>query len=134
MAEDGYLSPVLTRKHKRFGTPWMAIVASCVVYGALAAMNLAQLIKVYAWLRIAVTILTVLSAWQLRRKKPELARPFRIPWGRAGLAYVVVAPLIMSVLAMLGGDRFSLLWGPVALALGPLAYLAVGKRKTTVPA
>jgi len=129
MAEDGYLSPVLTSKHARFGTPWIAIVASCAVYGALAALNLAQLIKVYAWLRIAVTILTVLAAWKLRQTKPEMARPFRIPWGRAGLAYVVIAPLVMSVVAMLGSDRFSLKWGPTVLALGPLAYFMFGRRK-----
>jgi len=129
MAEDGYLSPVLTKKHARFGTPWVAIAVSCAIYAALALMNLAQLIKVYAWLRIAVTILTVLAAWKLRQKKPEIARPFRIPWGRAGLAYVVIAPLVMSVVAMLGSDRFSLKWGPSALALGPLAYFAFGRRK-----
>ena len=131
MAEDGYLSPVLTKKHSRFGTPWVAIAVSCAIYAALALMNLAQLIKVYAWLRIAVTVLTVLAAWKLRQKEPEIARPFRIPWGRAGLAYVVIAPLAMSVVAMLGSDRFSLKWGPSALALGPLAYLAFGRRKAS---
>jgi amino acid transporter len=123
MAEDGYLTPVLTRKHPRYGTPWIAILISSVIYGLLAVLNLAQLIKVYAWLRIAVTILTVLSAWRLRQEQPALARPSRIPWGRTGLFYVVAAPLAMSVVAMLGSDRFSLLWGPLALALGPLAYL-----------
>jgi amino acid transporter len=123
MAEDGYLTPVLTRKHPRYGTPWIAILISSAVYGLLAVLNLAQLIKVYAWLRIAVTILTVLSAWRLRQEQPALARPFRIPGGRTGLFYVVAAPLAMSIVAMLGSDRFSLLWGPLALALGPLAYL-----------
>jgi amino acid transporter len=122
MAEDGYLTPVLTRKHARYGTPWIAILISSAIYGLLAVLNLAQLIKVYAWLRIAVTILTVLSAWRLRQKQPALARPFRIPWGRTGLFYVVAAPLAMSVVAMLGSDRFSLLWGPLVLALGPVAY------------
>ena len=133
MAEDGYLSPLLTSKHPRFGTPWIAILVSCVIYSALAAMNLAQLIKVYAWLRISVTILTVVVAWKLRRKAPDLSRPFRIPWGRAGLFYVVAAPLVMSVVAMLGSDRFSLKWGPAALALGPLAYLVFGRRKNAAP-
>ena len=128
MAEDGYLPPVLTKKHARYGTPWISILLSSAIYALLAVLNLAQLIKVYAWLRIAVTILTVLAAWRLRQKKPELARPFRIPWGRAGLLYVVVAPVVMGLLAMLGSDRFSLLWGPVALAIGPLAYLATGGR------
>jgi APA family basic amino acid/polyamine antiporter len=124
------LSPVLTKKHARFGTPWVAIGVSCAIYAALALMNLAQLIKVYAWLRIAVTILTVLAAWKLRQKKPELARPFRIPWGGTGLAYVVVAPLAMSVVALFGSDRFSLVWGPAALALGPLGYFAFGRRSS----
>ena len=36
MAEDGYLPHALTRKHSRYGTPWLAIVASAVIYALLA--------------------------------------------------------------------------------------------------
>jgi amino acid transporter len=129
MAEDGYLPPLLTAKHPRYGTPWVAIVASSAIFGLLAFHTLAELITVYMWLRIATTVLTVLSAWRLRQTSPDLARPFRIPWGRAGLFYVVVAPLIMSAVALLGSDRFSLRWGPVAILLGPLVYLFAGKRR-----
>jgi amino acid transporter len=129
MAEDGYLPPLLTAKHPRYGTPWVAIVASSAVFGLLAFHTLAELVTVYMWLRIATTILTVLSAWRLRQTSPDLARPFRIPWGRAGLFYVVVAPLIMSAVALLGSDRFALRWGPVAILLGPLVYLFAGKRR-----
>ena len=129
MAEDGYLPPLLTAKHPRYGTPWVAIVASSAVFGLLAFHTLAELITVYMWLRIATTVLTVLSAWRLRQTSPDLARPFRIPWGRTGLFYVVVAPLIMSAVALLGSDRFALRWGPVAILLGPLAYLFAGKRR-----
>ncbi len=123
LAEDGYLPAVLAAKHPRFGTPWIAILISCVIYGFLAVLNLAQLIKVYAWLRIAVTVLTVLSAWQLRRKRPEMTRPFCIPWGRAGLAYVVIAPLVMAGVALLGSDQFGIVWGLAAVAIGPVMYL-----------
>jgi amino acid transporter len=122
MAEDGYLPAKLNAKHPRYGTPWIAILLSSLVYAILAVLNLVQLIKVYAWLRIAVTILTVLAAWQLRKIKPDLRRPFRIPGGRTGLLYVVSAPLVMAVVALLGSDKFSLLWGPMALAAGPVAY------------
>ena len=129
MAEDGYLPPVLTHKHPRYGTPWIAILASCVVYGLLAVQTLTRLITVYMWLRVATTVMTVLSAWQLRRRMPDTPRPFRIPWGRAGLLYVVGAPLIMSGVSMLGSDRFALKWGPVALLLGPVAYLLVRRMR-----
>jgi len=129
MAEDGYLPPVLTAKHPRFGTPWIAILASSVVYGLLAFQTLTQLITVYMWLRIATTVMTVLAAWRLRRTLPDLPRPFRIPWGRSGLLYVVGAPLLMSGVALLGSDRFALRWGPVAILIGPLAYLFVRRMR-----
>src|SRR5262249_38106389 len=65
MAEDGYLSKALTRKHPRYGTPWLAIVASAVIYGLLAWQSLGRLISVYIFLRLGTTVLTVLSVWKL---------------------------------------------------------------------
>ena len=129
MAEDGYLPPFLTRKHPRYGTPWIAILASSGCYALLALKSLTQLITVYAWLRIATTVMTVLAAWRLRRTQPDLPRPFRIPWGRTGLLYVVGAPLVMAGVALLGSDRFALQWGPVAILLGPIAYVFVRRMR-----
>ncbi len=129
MAEDGYLSPLLARIHPKFGTPWLAIMLSAAIYCLLAWHSVTQLISVYVWLRIATSVLTVLSAWQLRRTRPELHRSFRIPWGRAGLAYAVIAPLLMSGVAMIASDQFALKWGPVALLLGPLAYFVFRRKK-----
>ena len=108
MAEDGYLSPFLTRRHPKFGTPWVAILISAAIYSVFAWNTLTQLISVYIWLRIATSVLTVLSAWQLRRKQPDLERAFRIPWGSKGLAYAVIAPLIMSGVALIASDKFGL--------------------------
>lgn len=129
MAIDGYLSPVLGRLHRRYGTPWIAILLSAVIYCALASHNVLQLISVYIWLRVATSVLTVLSAWQLRRKFPDMPRSFRIPWGQKGLAYAVIAPLVMSGIAMIASDKFALKWGPVALLLGPIAYMFVRRKK-----
>jgi amino acid transporter len=129
MAEDGYLSPLLARIHPKFGTPWLAIMLSAAIYCLLAWHSVTQLISVYVWLRIATSVLTVLSAWQLRRTRPELHRSFRIPWGSAGLAYAVIAPLLMSGVAMIASDQFALKWGPVALLLGPLAYFVFRRKK-----
>jgi amino acid transporter len=47
MAEDGYLPAALTRRHSRYGTPWLAIVVSATIYGLLAWQSLGQLISVY---------------------------------------------------------------------------------------
>jgi amino acid transporter len=127
MAEDGYLPEALTRKHSRYGTPWLAIVTSAVIYGLLAWQSLGQLISVYIWLRSATTVLTVLSAWKLRRTRPEMPRAFRIPGGRVGLFYVVAAPVVMALVALLGSDKFGMIGGAVAMLVGPLVYLSVRK-------
>jgi amino acid transporter len=127
MAEDGYLPTVLTGKHPRFGTPWIAIIASGVVYGLLAVHSLTQLITIYNWLRVATTILTVLAAWQLRRKMPELPRSFVVPGGSIGLSSAVLAVIVMSAVALRFSDPYGMRWGPVALVAGPILY--VGLRR-----
>jgi amino acid transporter len=129
MAEDGYMSPLLARIHPKYGTPWVAILVSAVCYAALAWGTLTQLISIYVWLRIATSVLTVLAAWRLRRTQPDLARPFRIPWGTTGVAYAVVATSLMSVVALAGAfagsDKAARILGPVTIIVGPIAYLCV---------
>jgi hypothetical protein len=70
-------------------------------------------------------VLTVLSAWKLRRTRPELKRSFVVPGGNAGLLYVVGAPMLMALVALLGGDRFATVGGVVAIAVGPLVYFTL---------
>jgi amino acid transporter len=130
MAEDGYLSPALTQKHRRYGTPWLAIVVSALIYALLAWQSLGQIISVYIWLRSATTVLTVLSAWKLRRSQPDMPRAFVVPCGRAGMIYVVAAPVAMAIIALLGGDRFATIGGVIAMALGPLVYLFLERSRT----
>lgn len=132
MAEDGYLPPAFAAKHPRFGTPWIAILISSAIYALLAFRTLAQLLTVYVWLRSLVTVLTVMAAWKLRKTRPEMKRPFRIPWGKVGLAYVVVAPVLMTLVALVGSDKFALKWGPVPVALGVAAYFVFPRIKKLV--
>jgi len=132
MSEDGYLPPVFAAKHRKFGTPWIAILISSAIYALLAFHTMSQLLTVYVWLRILVTVLTVLAAWRMRRLQPELKRPFRIPWGASGLAYVVIAPVLMSAVALVASDKFAMKWGPVPVALGVLAYFVFPKIRALV--
>lgn len=134
MAEDGYLPQVLTRRHPRYDTPWIAIIVSAVIYSLLARHSLTQLISVYIWLRSATTVLTVLSAWKLRRSRPEMPRAFRVPGGSLGLIYVVVAPVVMAGIALLGSDRIGMIGGAIGIFLGPIVYLLLRRTTRAVPA
>jgi amino acid transporter len=122
MAEDGYLPSILARHHARYGTPWISILVSAVIYASLALHTLGQLISIYIWLRAATTVLTVLSAWGMRRKYPDLARPFRIPGGRLGLWLSILLPVAMTYIALRYSDPIAQRWGPVALLLGLVVY------------
>jgi hypothetical protein len=93
-----------------------------MIYALLAWQSLGQLISVYIWLRSATTVLTVLSAWKLRRVRPEMPRAFVIPGGQWGLIYVVAAPVVMAIVALLGSDRFATIGGAIAMVLGPVVY------------
>lgn len=129
MADDGYLPVAFSARHPRYGTPWIAIIVSSVIYALLAQKTMVQLLTIYVWLRIGVTVLTVLATWQLRRTQPDLPRPFRIPWGRAGLLCVIAAPLAMSVFALAGSDPFARRWGPLPVLLGPVMYFVLRRTK-----
>jgi amino acid transporter len=125
LAEDGYLPPFLARRHPRYGTPWIAILISAAIYASLALHSLGDLISIYGWLRGATTALTVLSAWGLRRKQPDLPRGFRIPGGNLGLFYVIALPMAMTCVALFNSPQIAKLWGPCLLVAGPFVYVVV---------
>lgn len=115
------------------GAPAAAILVSALLCAMFAVQKLAEIISVYIWLGIAVTVLTVLACWRLRRTQPELPRTFRIPSGAVGLACAVGATVVISAVALYGSDPFALRWGPVALAIGLAAHPLL-RRKDAVPA
>lgn len=122
MAEDGYLPAWLGRIHPRYLTPSRAIWVSAVVYCALAAFKVVDLVNIYIWARIATTLLTLLSAWKLRRKMPEAPRPFRIPGRAAGMAAALILPAILCGVKVYYSEPFVFRWAPWLLASGPVAY------------
>jgi amino acid transporter len=129
MAEDGYLHPGLAKVSARYGTPVRSIVLSTVFCAALAFFTVPQLIGVYAWTRMATSIQTVLSFWQLRRKFPDAPRSFRVSGGVVGAALIVLAPTLLFAWAMYYSDVATRKWGLVNLASGPVAYLWVRYRR-----
>ena len=129
MAEDGYLHPALAKVSARFGTPVRSIVLSTLFCAALAIFTVPQLIGVYAWTRMATSIETVISFWQLRRKYPDAPRSFRVSGGLSGAALIVLAPTLLFAWAMFYSDAPTRKWGFVNLASGPVAYLWTRNRR-----
>src|SRR5207237_4777521 len=70
MAQDGYLSPQLARIHPKFGTPWISILLSGLIYCLLAGLRVTELIPVYIWFRVVTYVMTLLSAKLFRTGSP----------------------------------------------------------------
>ena len=128
MAEDGYLPRWLAAVHPRYGTPARAIVLSTGIYSLLAVRAVVDLIAIYLWTRIATSLLTACSVWQMRRRQPTAERRFRIPGGRLGLAYVVVAPTLLCALGVAYSEPIAFKYSPWLLLAGPVAYLLLQWR------
>jgi basic amino acid/polyamine antiporter, APA family len=81
MADDGLLPLSMARCHPRFKTPHVSTVITGVGAALIAAVFpldvLADLVSIGILLAFAVVCLGVLV---LRRTRPDVHRPFRVPW------------------------------------------------------
>lgn len=132
MAREGYLPAPLGRVHPRLGTPWVAILAGGSI-GLLAihadqAITIAgqpltaHIVSVSVLGALTMYLFAMASLFRLRRRQPDLHRPWRVP------GYPVVPGLAFAAaLCALAGMAAS---NPAALCLylaltgaGVMAYL-----------
>ena len=81
MADDGLLPPAVRRCHPKYKTPHIATILTGVVAAAIAGVFpldvLADLISIGILLAFVVVCIGVLI---MRKRRPEVPRPFRVPW------------------------------------------------------
>ena len=81
MSRDGLLGEWAGKVHPKFRTPYLSSIYTGIVVaiaaGALPLQLLGQLVNIGTLLAF---ILVCAGVWILRRKRPDLERPFRTPW------------------------------------------------------
>ncbi|MGY1777197.1 amino acid permease [Geodermatophilus sp. SYSU D00804] len=129
MGRDGLLPPAVARVSPRTGVPARVTLLFAVLVLVLATFvplgTLADLVSIgtlFAFLLVAVAVPV------LRRTRPQLERPFRVPFSPVLPALAALACLyLMLNLSIETWLRF-LAW----LALGMLVYVAYGYRHSRV--
>ena len=106
MARDGLIFSFLGRTHRRWSTPWAALLIQGVVaiIMVLALRDFDTLTTYFVVIEWAALIFAVGSVFVLRRKLPEAARPFRTP------AYPLT-PLLFVIGTVVGLS--AIVWGQV---------------------
>ena len=122
LARDHLMPAALGRVHARFGTPWVAIVASAAVYAAFAAFSFRDLIILNVWL-YSLSLLVELAAFvRLRIAEPALPRPWRVPGGAPGMILVATLPTAFALFAMANAGPRNTAAGILAALTGPAVY------------
>lgn len=105
LSEHGHLPAVFAHR-SRHGTPTLAICSSAMGIVFLSLLSFLQIIQVLNLLYVFAMLLEFAAFVRLRRARPDLPRPFRIPLGITGVCLMLAGPVLLLV---------------VVLALAPLA-------------
>lgn len=134
MGEDGYLPPALLRLHPRYGTPWIALIASSAIYTVFILGPFQSLVVVDVTIYAAALLLEFAALVALRIKYPTMKRPFKIPGGWPMIVLIILLPTSVIAIAVYFQAYFEGWQGSIGLALiglatGPLLYPIMKARK-----
>ncbi len=129
MSKDGLIWKWAGAVHPKFRTPWISnIVVGLLVAFLPALVPISDLGNLVSIGTLFAFIIVCAGVWVLRRRKPELPRPFKTPWVPATpiLGILVCFYLMYS----LPGATWIRLF--VWLALGMIVYVFYGLKNSKV--
>jgi basic amino acid/polyamine antiporter, APA family len=129
LTRDGLLPPGIGRIHPRWGTPYRATIAMVVfvmlIAGFVPLKDLADLVSIGT---LFAFVLVSSAVAILRRTKPDMERPFRVPFSP-------VLPILSALLCLYLATNLSVatwLRFVVWLLIGLVLYLGYGRRHSRV--
>jgi APA family basic amino acid/polyamine antiporter len=124
MANDKMIFNPLARIHPRLGTPHVAICVQMLLAVAYVFLGSAQTLMEYMGFALSVfPLLTIIGLMILRKRHPELQRPYRIPaYPLTALVYIVLT-LAMMITAIFTGTKTALFAIGVILIGIPIFYI-----------
>jgi APA family basic amino acid/polyamine antiporter len=129
MSRDGLLWTWAGAVHPRFRTPWLSSIVVGVFVAIFAALIpigiLGELVSIGTLLAFVIVCGGV---WILRRRRPELARPFKTPW----VPFVPVMGIVVSGLMMASLPLDTWLRLVIWLEIGIFIYFSYGESHSRV--
>ena len=128
--------------HRRFGTPHRAVLltgAVTLLAPLLGRSALLAFVDVGSFCIAAAFLGVAVSVWKLRRSRPDLPRPYRVPGGNFVAAIAAAGSLGMLVAMVVPGSPAALTW-PIEVVilgafiiLGALFWIAAARTRAEVP-
>jgi APA family basic amino acid/polyamine antiporter len=124
MSRDRLLPEGVSKVHPRFGTPYITTIITCVIVALVAGLTPIQVVGEMTSIGTLFAFVVVCAAViMLRIKRPDAARPFKVPFGFVLPVMGVLSCLyLMLSLSVVTWVRF-LVW----LDIGMLIYWFYGR-------
>jgi APA family basic amino acid/polyamine antiporter len=129
MSKDGLLPKMFSAVHPKFRTPWISSLTVGLVVATFASLiPLASLGEMTSIGTLLAFIIVSAGVWLLRKRSPELARPFRAPWmPLTPILGIGFALLMMASLPLITWIRL-VVW----LLIGLVIYFSYGRFNSRV--
>ena len=100
LAKDRLLPKFLGITHKRFDTPYVAIIVCATIISFMVLWTFTDLLVIDVILYGAGLFLEFISLIVLRINEPDAPRPFKIPLNTFGLCLMVLLPVGVYTVAL----------------------------------
>jgi amino acid transporter len=132
MADDKLFFPAVARVHPRYHTPYVAI-ALATALGMLFVLtrSFEQLADTFVLSIWPFYGLAVAGLYRLRRMRPELPRPYRVPGYPAVPAVFIVAVVYLVGNALIADPLWTGVTFGIVLAGVPVYFFTFATKRTT---
>jgi amino acid transporter len=128
LAADNYLPGGIAKIDAKSGAPSRAIFLNCGIFAIFAALNFQTLIDADVLLTLFGLMLEFTALIVLRKRFPNMKRPYKIPCGWFGVIGVTTPPALLTVWMLKGSytDEPIAFWIGIGLSVtAALAYVLI---------
>jgi amino acid transporter len=139
LAEDGMAPAWMVRVHRKWGTPWVAILVTGLFFCVFSVNAFSRAVVIDVLLNSLTLMLEFLALWRLRFTRPDIPRR-KIPGGWVGLLIATVLPfaiIILAIYSQVRDEGWIAIWlTAIVIAIGAILYFPFKhylKDKRNVP-
>ncbi len=131
MSRDRLLPEWVATIHPRFRTPYISTIVTGVAVAFLpAVLPISELGHLVSIGTLLAFVIVSAGVWLLRRRNPELPRPFKTPW----VPFVPIMGILVSLYLMISLPPVTWLRLLVWLVVGLIIYFLYGRHHSRVQA